>query len=168
MDQIFSYLKNCTADLGFTIASNQAWAKHIETKLAKCRRVFKYMHRTNRFSTSSPRKKLLHHSLVVSILLYGSPVWALSVTYLKRWKKTSQPRWVILTSLLFSAGGKQPHTAMQTTQRLSRCRSQSCNEYPEHQIMYSWLFVMFWKPKKLTLKKTSLLDLLEQANAHVN
>ena len=74
-------------DLGFTVTSNLDWTNHIETKLAKCTRVFNFMRRNIPFSTASPRKKLLYHSLVVSVLLYGSPVWSPSVTYLKKLEK---------------------------------------------------------------------------------
>ena len=73
-------LEKSNEDLGFTVTSNLDWTNHIETKLAKCTRVFNFMRRNIPFSTASPRKKLLYHSLVVSVLLYGSPVWSPSVT----------------------------------------------------------------------------------------
>ena len=74
-------------DLGFTVTSNLDWKYHIDSKLAKCTKVLNFLRRNIPFSTSSSRKKLLYHSLVVSILLYGSPVWAPSITYLKKLEK---------------------------------------------------------------------------------
>ena len=74
-------------DLGFTVTSNLDWKNHIDSKLAKCTKVLNFLRRNIPFSTSSSRKKLLYHSLVVSILLYGSPVWAPSITYLKKLEK---------------------------------------------------------------------------------
>ena len=67
-------LEKSIEDLGFTVTSNLDWPNHIETKVAKCTRVFNFMRRNIPFPTASPRKKLLYHSLVVSALLYGSPV----------------------------------------------------------------------------------------------
>ena len=76
------FFEQSIEDRGFTVN----WANHNVTKLAKCTKVFNFMRRNITFSTFNPRTKLLSHSCL-SILLYGSLVWELSVTYLKNLEK---------------------------------------------------------------------------------
>ena len=91
-------------DLGFIVTSNLVLTNHIETKLAKCTRVFNFMRRNIPFSTSSPRKKLLYHSLVVSIL-YASPIWSPSVTYINKLEKFQRRafKWICSDKIYRSA-----------------------------------------------------------------
>ena len=74
-------------DLGFTISSNLSWQRHIDTKLAKCKKIFYFIKRNVPFTISARRKLLLYQNLVLSILLYGCSVWQPSITYMRKLEK---------------------------------------------------------------------------------
>ena len=89
----FDYIE----DLGFTISSNLKGQRHIDTKLAKCKKIF-YFIKWNVLFTISPRRKLLlYQSLVLSILLYCCSVWQPSLTYMRKLEKIQSRvfRWII-------------------------------------------------------------------------
>ena len=74
-------------DLGFLITHNLSWNSHIDHKLATARKIFGFLRRNVPFNCSFVRKKLLYQSLILSVLLYGSPVWSPSSTYIARLEK---------------------------------------------------------------------------------
>ena len=73
---------NQIEDLGFIVSSSLSWNPHVESKLLKCNRIFGFLKRSIPFSVSSSRKFLLYKSLILPILLHGSPVWSPSLTML--------------------------------------------------------------------------------------
>ena len=80
---------DCIEDLGFNISINLSWQRHIDTKLAKCKKNFLF--------NKARRKLLLYQSLVLSILLYGCSVWQPSITYTRKLEKLQSKifRWII-------------------------------------------------------------------------
>ena len=73
--------------MGFLITHNLSWNSHIDHKLATARKIFGFLRRNVPFNCSFVRKKLLYQSLILSVLLYGSPVWSPSSTYIARLEK---------------------------------------------------------------------------------
>ena len=71
-------------DLGFIVTRNLSWKEHINFKLLKSSRVFQFLKGNICHVISVNRKKLLLKSLLLSILLYSTPVWCPSVVDLKR------------------------------------------------------------------------------------
>ena len=57
LDGTALYYIDYIEDLGFTISSNLSWQRHIDTKLAKCKKIF-YLTKRNVPSTISARRKL--------------------------------------------------------------------------------------------------------------
>ena len=66
-------------DLGITITSDLKWETHINLRLSKCLKIFNFLRRSVPFGVSIARKKLLYQSLVLSVLMYGSPVWCATI-----------------------------------------------------------------------------------------
>ena len=74
-------------DSGFLITHNLSWNSNIDHKLATARKIFGFLRRNVPFNCSIVRKKLLYQSVFLSVLLYGSPVWFPSSTYIARLEK---------------------------------------------------------------------------------
>ena len=74
-------------DLGFLVAPNLNWKQHIDLKFAKSSKLFFFLKRNVPFETVKSKKKLLYKSLVLSVLLYGSPVWVPSIAYFRKLEK---------------------------------------------------------------------------------
>ena len=70
-------------DPGLTVRNNLSWNEHIQIKLGKCHRILNFMKRHVPISTHTGRKKLLHQSLLLSVLLYGYPAWNASISSIR-------------------------------------------------------------------------------------
>ena len=71
-------------DLVFIVTRNLSWKEHINFKLLKSSRVFQFLKRNILHVESVNRNKLVLKSLLLPILLYGTPAWCPSVVDLKR------------------------------------------------------------------------------------
>ena len=97
-------------DLGFTISSNLSWQRHIDTKLAKCKKIFCFKKRNVPFTISARRKLLLYQSLFLSILLYGCSVWQPSITYMRKLEKFQSRVFRLIISDLDYVSKLQKHS----------------------------------------------------------
>ena len=68
--------------LDFILSSTLSSKAHLDSKLLKCNRIFNFLKRNIPFSVSSHKKILHYRSPILPILLYGAPVWSLSLTML--------------------------------------------------------------------------------------
>ena len=75
---------NKIADLGFIVTKNLSWKERINFRLLKSSRVSQFLKRNIPDVISVNRKKLLLKSLLLPILLYGTPVWCTSVLDLEQ------------------------------------------------------------------------------------
>ena len=75
---------NKVEELGFNVPRKPSWKEHIIFKLLKSCRNFQFLKGNIPHVLSVNRKKLLLKSLLLPILLYGTPVWCPSVADLKR------------------------------------------------------------------------------------
>ena len=92
-------------ELDFTILSNLSWQRHIDTELAKGKKIFYFIKRKVPFRISAKKRLLLYQSLVFSILLYGCSVWQPSLTYMHMLEKSQSRvfRWTISDRTCVSA-----------------------------------------------------------------
>ena len=74
---------NSHKDLGVYFQSDLKWTTHLKFKLSNALKAFHFLRNTVRWSTPSRVKLSLYSSTVLSIILYGSPVWLASFTFLK-------------------------------------------------------------------------------------
>ena len=83
-------------DLGFIVRRNLSWKEHVNFKHLKSSRVFQFLKRNIPHVISVNRKKLVLKSLLLPILLYGTPVWCPSVVDLKRMELSQYKaiRWI--------------------------------------------------------------------------
>ena len=90
-------------DLGFFVTRNLSWKEYINFKLLKSSRVFQLPKRNIPHVIAVNRKKLLLKSLLLPILLYGTPVWCPSVVELKRMElfQYKAIRWIKLVHIKF-------------------------------------------------------------------
>ena len=96
----YLHFNNQIEDLGFIVSCTLSWKAHLDSKLLKCNRIFKLLKRNIPFSVSSHKKLLLYRSLILSILLYGAPVWSPSLTMLHQLERFQYKvlRWTIRCS----------------------------------------------------------------------
>ena len=70
-------------DLEVYFQSDLKWTTHLKFKLANALKAFHFLRNTAPWSTPSRVKLSLYSSTVLSIIMYGSPVWLASFTFVK-------------------------------------------------------------------------------------
>ena len=89
--------------LGIFIASDLKWPSHVQIQLNKARKTFFSLRYRILFNTPSKTKLNLYTSMVLSILLYGNPVWHPDVTRMKEMENFQKSclRWVFGSKLQY-------------------------------------------------------------------
>ena len=71
-------------DLGIIISHDLKWNNHLSTKLSKAQNLYFFIRSTVPWSTPSAIKFHIYSSTILSVIMYGSPVWLANFSFLKR------------------------------------------------------------------------------------
>ena len=82
-DEVVENVKH-QKDLGLIISHDFKWNNHLSLKLSKAQNLYFFIRNTVPWSTPSAVKFNIYCSTILSVIMYGSPVWLANFSFLKR------------------------------------------------------------------------------------